>query len=172
LNNSPVLTIARVVALVSTGLYAGILLGDRAGATYIRPELSPPTFVLFQQILHLHFVRLIPPLILAAILGSLIWLFSIRSRWSGAEFWLVATATAAVILCVVLTRAVNVPINEQLMTWSVAAPPGNLRELWVPWERVHTLRTIAAAGAFLLEALALGIRASAPATRDAVREAF
>jgi len=56
-----------------------------------------------------------------------------------------------------ITRAVNVPINNQLMTWSAAAPPANLRELWAPWERVHTIRTIVAVGAFVLEAVALGL---------------
>lgn len=162
----PALTIARVMAVVSTGLFAGILLGDRAGATYARPHLSPSSFVQFQQIVHVHFVRLMPPLILTAILAGLIWLFLIRARWKDAEFWLVAAATGAVLLCLVLTRAVNVPVNEKLMTWSIAAPPGNLRDLWAPWERVHTIRTIAAACAFLLEAVAVGLCASPKRPRN------
>jgi hypothetical protein len=52
---------------------------------------------------------------------------------------------------------VNVPINDQLMTWSMESPPANVRELWAPWERVHTIRTVLAIGAFILEAAALGI---------------
>lgn len=154
------LTVARVATVVSTGLFAGILLGDRAGATYARPRLTPSGFVQFQQIVHANFVRMMPVLILAAILAGLVWLLSIRRRWRGAEFWLVAAATAAVLLCAILTRAVNVPINEQLMTWSVSTPPPDLRERWAPWERVHTIRTIAAGGAFLLEAVALSRAAS------------
>jgi len=168
----PALTTVRVITVVSTGLFAGILLGDRAGATYARPQLSPSSFVQFQQIVHVHFVRLMPPLILAAILAGLIWLLLIRARWRDAEFWLVAAATGAVLLCLILTRAVNVPVNEQLMTWTIATPPSNLRELWAPWERVHTIRTIAAASAFLFEAVALGLCASASATaRGPLREA-
>jgi uncharacterized membrane protein len=165
--------IIRVITVVCTGLFAGILLGDRAGATYARPQLSPSSFVQFQQIVHLHFVRLMPPLIVASILAGLIWLLSIRARWRDAEFWLVAAATGAVVLCAVLTRAVNVPVNEQLMTWSIETPPGNVRELWAPWERVHTIRTIAAAGAFLSDAVALALCASTSAAAGAgpVREA-
>lgn len=75
-------------------------------------------------------------------------------------FWLVAVATAAILFIFLMTLAVNVPINEQLMTWSVESPPANVRELWAPWERVHTIRTVAAIGAFILEAAALSLRGS------------
>jgi hypothetical protein len=39
----------RFVTLLSTGLLAGILFGDRMGASLARPELSPSSFVTFQQ---------------------------------------------------------------------------------------------------------------------------
>jgi len=144
------LTLVPVLAVICTGLFAGILLGDRAGATYARPQLSPSAFVQFQQIQHVHFVRMMPPLILAALLAGLIWLLVIRPSGRGAEFWLVAAATGAVLFCFLLTRAVNVPLNKQLMTWSIAAPPDNVRDLWTRWERAHTVRTTAALGAFVL----------------------
>jgi uncharacterized membrane protein len=149
-----------VVAVICAGLLAGISLGDRAGATYARIELSDSSFVQFQQVVHVHFVKMMPPLVLSALLTSLIWLLMVRSQWRTAEFWLVAASTAAIAVGAVLTRTVNVPINEQLMTWSIAAPPANVRELWAPWERVHTIRTFGALGAFVLEAVALGLRAS------------
>jgi hypothetical protein len=28
------------------------------------------------------------------------------------------------------------------MKWSAEAPSNNMRELWNPWEKVHTVRTI------------------------------
>ncbi len=46
------------------------------------------------------------------------------------------------------------------MTWSVGAPPTNLREIWAPWERVHTLRTVLATGALVLQAVAVGLKAA------------
>jgi uncharacterized membrane protein len=55
----------------------------------------------------------------------------------------------------VLTRTINVPINDALMTWQAAAPPPNLRELWAPWEQVHTIRATLSVVAFILEMLAL-----------------
>lgn len=41
------------------------------------------------------------------------------------------------------------------MTWSVAAPPADMREIWLRWENVHTVRTILCLGAFALEVVAL-----------------
>lgn len=148
---------ARVVAVFCTGLFAGILLGDRMGASFARPKLDPSSFVQFQQVQHVYFARMMPVLIAAAILGGLTWLFSGRSTVTRAEFWLVAVATGAVVVIFALTLAVNVPINKQLMSWSVAAPPADVMRLWAPWERVHTVRTIIALVAFGLEVMAFGL---------------
>jgi uncharacterized membrane protein len=74
-----VLTIVRVVAVVCTGLLAGIFLGHRAGAYYALKEISVSSFVQFQQVVHVHFVRFMPPLVLTALLAALAWLLMVRS---------------------------------------------------------------------------------------------
>jgi uncharacterized membrane protein len=154
------LTVARVVAVVGAGLLAGLLLGDRAGAYYARLELSDSSFVQFQQVVHVHFARFMPPLVLTSLLAALAWLLMVRSQWRAREFWLIAASTLGIVIYGAMTRAVNLPLNDQLMTWSIAAPPGNVREIWAPWERVHTIRTSVAVVVFLLEAVALGLAAS------------
>lgn len=83
------------------------------------------------------------------------------SQWTSAQFWLVAAATCGNLLAFVLTIAVNVPINNKLMTWNVASTPANLKELWAPWDRIHAVRTIITVGVLILEAAALRVRASA-----------
>ncbi len=151
------LTIVQVLAVVSAGLLAGIFLGDRVGFAYARPTLSPSSFVQCQQIIHRHFVKMMPPLSVTAVLAGAAWLWLVRTDWRDAEFWLIAVSTCGFVFNLIMTRAMNVPINQQLMTWSVADPPANLREMWAPWERVHTVRTVVAVGAFVLEAVALGL---------------
>lgn len=146
---------SRFVAILSTGLIAGVLLGDRAGASYARPALSDSSFVTFQQVLHTHFVPMMPILMGVAILSSLAWLVSIRSRPRGGEFALVALASLAFIFVFALTRAINVPINVELMTWDASSPPPNVRSVWARWEGAHTVRTIVAVG-FALGVLATG----------------
>jgi hypothetical protein len=154
-----VLAMVRMVAILSSGLFAGILFGDRMGATFARPSLSPSSFLQFQRIQHVHFARMMPPLTLAAIASALGWLIMVRAQWNSSQFSLVAMATGAMVLAAVLTFRVNIPINNQLMTWSVAAPPENMREIWNRWEKIHTIRTILWLSAFALEVIALGVLA-------------
>jgi uncharacterized membrane protein len=153
-------TLVRVVALVAVGLLAGIFLGYRAGVQYALPELSASSFVQLQKIIHVHYIRFMPPLVLTALLSSVLWLVMIRSQWRTVDFWFVAIAASGILVIAAATRAVNVPLNNQLMTWNVAAPPANLREIWAPWDRVNTLRSILATGALVLEAVAMSLRAA------------
>ena len=157
------LAIVGVIAILSSGMMAGILVGDRMGATFARPSLSASSFVQFQQIIHVHYVRMMPVLGLTAIAAALGWLLLMRGQWNSSRFWLVAFATGATVFAAALTRAVNIPINNQLMTWSVASPPDNVGEVWSRWEKAHTVRTILWLGAFAIEVVALGLFASANA---------
>jgi uncharacterized membrane protein len=154
------LTIVRVAAVVCAGLLAGIYFAYRAGDYYALQKLSASNFVQFQQVLHMHFGRFMPPLVLTALLAALAWLVLERSQWRSAEFWLIAASVLGIVLIAAMTRAVNVPLNNQLMTWDIAAPPSNLREIWAPWDRVNTIRTFLAAVVLILEALALSIKSS------------
>lgn len=154
------LMILRVMAVVSAGLLAGIFLGHRAGVQFALPELSASSFVQLQQIIHVHYVRFMPPLVLTALLSSILWLVMIRSQWRSAEFWLVAISACGILVVAAATRAVSVPLNNQLMTWTVTSPPPNLREIWAPWDRVNSLRSVLATGILILEAVALSLKAT------------
>ena len=154
------LTIVRVVAVVGTGLLAGIYLGYRIGTYYALQKFTASSFVQFQQVLHTHFVKFLPPILLGAVAATIGWLFMVRSQ-RGTEFWLIASSACGLLLTGAITRAVNVPLNNRLMTWNTADPPTNLREIWAPWDRVNTIRTIVSVGVLVLEASALSVRASA-----------
>ena len=154
------LTVLRVVAVVTAGLLAGIFLGYRAGVHYALGKLSTSSFVQLQQVIHVRYVRFMPLLVLAALLSSVLWMVMVRSHWRTAEFWLVAMSAFGILVIAAATRAVNVPLNDQLMTWSVASPPTNLSEIWAPWERVNTLRSVLATTALALEAVALSLTAA------------
>ena len=153
-----VVTIIGVIAVIAGGLLAGIYLGDRAGATFARAELSPSSFIQFQHIQHIHFAKFMPFLALGGLVATLLWAFMLSSHWRSVDFWLVSLSVGALLCGVVLTRVVNLPLNDLMMTWSVTAPPADVRELWAPWERVHTIRTTLSVVAFALQAVALGLQ--------------
>ncbi len=149
------LVVVRVIALVCTGLVAGIFLGHRAGVSRAGPRLTPSSFIQLQQIIHVVFARMMPPLVLGAVAATLTWTFLVRAQGPEVGIWLLALASLALVVAAVLTRAINIPINNQLLTWSTEAPPSHLREVWAGWERVHSIRTVLAVAAFGLEATAL-----------------
>jgi uncharacterized membrane protein len=132
----------RFLQLLTAGLYTGLLFADRIGVTPIRPQLPASSFVLFQQQLHIRFVILMPILLFTSILTGLISLVLLRRDLRTKTFLFTAVATICTLIVIVLTRSVNVPINEALMTWQASAPPPNVMELWAPWEKIHTIRTI------------------------------
>ncbi|MGB9180720.1 MAG: DUF1772 domain-containing protein, partial [Pyrinomonadaceae bacterium] len=125
-----------------------------------RAALSASSFVQYQQIVHMYYVRMVPALIIAGVLAALVWLLMVKSQWRCAEFWLVAASIGGILFIAVITQTVNAPLNNQLMTWSIAAPPANLREIWSPWERVHAIRAMVALGVLILEAVALVLKSS------------
>ncbi len=149
------LPIVRFVALVATGLLAGIFLGDRMGLGFARPALPASSFVQLQQIQHVHFVRMMPVLQIAALLSTLTWLFLIRSDVRSSQFAVVALAAICLLIVFGLTMAINVPINNTLMTWNASAPPGDAMEIWKRWEQVNTIRAIISPIGFALQVLGL-----------------
>ena len=154
-----VLAMLRVITVVCTGMLAGIFQGYLMIAS-ASDALSPSSFVQHQQIVHMSYVRIAPPLILVALVTGLTWLLLVRSRWRSAEFWLIAACTVGIVSIAVVSQAVNAPINDQLMTWSISAPPANLRELWTPWADAHILRTAVANVVFVLAVVAMSLGTS------------
>jgi len=149
------ISVIRFVALLSTGLLAGIFLGDRVGLGFARPALPVSSFVRLQQIQHVHFVRMMPVLQIAAILSTGAWLLLIRSRIGSSQFVVLALAAVGVLGVFALTLAINIPINNTLMTWNASAPPANAMETWKRWEQVNTVRAIVSPIVFALETLGL-----------------
>jgi uncharacterized membrane protein len=143
-----------LVAIVCTGLAAGVFLGHQTGVSRAAPQLDPSSFVQLQQIIHTHFVPMMPLLLFGAAGTSTVWAISLRARRDTPARWLVSAAAVAMVVVLVLTLWVNVPINRELMTWSVQSPPADLAAAWQPWQDAHVIRTPLALVAFVLLALA------------------
>jgi uncharacterized membrane protein len=144
-----------VISIVCAGLSSGVFLGHKMGISVARHRLTPQDFVHLGQSSHRYFSRVMPILTISGVLASVLWSVLLRSSSQTVQFWFVLGASIEMVAAVVLTRAVNIPINKQLMSWSTEAPPANLREVWEPWEKAHTVRTILVLSAFILQVVAL-----------------
>jgi uncharacterized membrane protein len=158
------LVTVRFLAVFSSGFVAGILFGDRMGVSFARPKLPASSFVTFQQIQNLRFARMMPFPMGISVLASVAWVVLDLSRAKTTGFLFLALGTAAAVSVVVLTRAVNIPINDRLGGWDPAAPQPDLAQIWARWEKAHTVRTVMAVLAFALELLAFGMSGNGVAT--------
>ena len=147
--------IASVVAVLCSGLMAGLLFGDWLGPSFARAAMSASSFIQFQQIVHTNYLRTLPALSTVALAAPILWLIILRSRRETAEFKILLGATVAIAIGYTITFVFNVPVNNQLETWDFAAPPANAREIWSQWEKAHVVRTIFWVVGFFLETVAL-----------------
>jgi len=83
------------------------------------------------------------PLNTVAILGVIFTIASTflarRDRFS---FYLLIGASICVAAAALITAFGNVPIINQIMTWSSNSPPSNWMEVGERWSRLQTVRTI------------------------------
>lgn len=154
------LTITRVVAVLCSGMMAGLLFGDWLGPSFARAAMNAPSFIQFQQIVHINYLRTLPALSTVAIVAPLVWLIMLRARRNSAEFKVLLGATIAIAVGYTITFVFNVPVNNQLETWNITDPPANAREIWSQWEKAHVVRTIFWVFGFFLETVALAISVS------------
>jgi uncharacterized membrane protein len=149
-----------MAAVLCSGLMAGLLFGDWLGPSFARSAMSPGSFIQFQQIVHDNYLRTLPALSTVALGAAVLWFVMLRKSRQTAEFKIVLGAVLCIAIGYTITLVFNVPINDQLETWSFAAPPSNAREIWSQWEKAHIVRTIFWVAGFFLETVALATVAS------------
>ncbi len=99
-----------------------------------------------------------PVLLVGSFLAGIISLVLLRRNYKSRDVIFTTIATVCTVCVVILTRLINVPINETLMTWQVSNPPENVMQLWAPWEGSHTIRTVIAVIGFASLAYAAATR--------------
>jgi uncharacterized membrane protein len=166
-------SVVQVIALLCSGLMAGLLFGDWLGTSFARARMSDSSFIELQQIVHVNYLRTLPALSFAAVIAPVVWLIMWRSRRGHVEFGLLLAAAVALVVGQAITFLINVPINDQLEGWSAANPPSDARQIWSRWETAHIVRTIFWVGGFLLEIIALvvGLRTNAARASTAAGDA-
>ena len=95
------------------------------------------------------------PLPAVVVLGVLFTIATaILGRSERPNFYLLIAASICIVAVALITRFGNIPINNQILTWSINSPPANWAELAQKWWQLQTLRTALAIGAlaFLISA--------------------
>jgi uncharacterized membrane protein len=104
------------------------------------------------------------PLALLSALASLLLLW--RAGGPMAAFWWVLAGFLLMAAALVITLAVEVPIDNQIQDWTAATLPGDWRSIQSRWEVFHTIRTLLSIGAVVAVTIA-GVVAVRPEHRPA-----
>jgi uncharacterized membrane protein len=147
-----------VAATLTAGLAAGLLY---AFAVAVMPGLAQVDDAAFVSVMQSINRSIVNPWFLLTFLGApALAIGAVIARFvaGGGPWWPLLTATALALLSVLITAAMNIPLNNALDA-AGSVDPGVIREAfesrWVSWNMARTVVSTAAFG-FLVLALALG----------------
>ena len=161
---------AQVVTIVLFALVMGVFWGTWFSLSRTMDQLSGETFVTVghQMIQNLGVpMAVLLPLALVSALVTLVLLR--RDRHTGA-FWWLAAGFALMVAALVVTLAVEVPIDNQIQDWTAATLPGDWRSIQSRWELWHTIRTFFSIGAVIAATISAVVTPRPDRSRDAAIE--
>lgn len=142
------LEILQFVAIVLTALSMAVHFGTWLTEAPLRETRSGELFTEVQQGRDRVAARIMPILGNAAILSVGVCVVLMRAVPDA--FALSLIALLLIVGDMAVTVIGNVPINKEVQSWNVAAPPAEWAELRDRWERLHTIRTLLVVSGFAL----------------------
>jgi len=139
---------AQATTIVLFALVMGVFWGTWFSLSRTMDQLSPETFVAVghEMIQNLGMpMAVLLPLALLSGLVTLVLLWPHRT----AAFWWLAAGFVLMVAALVITLAVEVPIDNRIEAWTAATLPGDWRSIQSRWELFHTLRTFASIAALV-----------------------
>ena len=132
---------AQATTIVLFALVMGVFWGTWFSLSRTMNQLSAETFIAVgHQMIH----NLGTPMAILLPLALLSALITLALLWQGrrvAAFWWLLAGFLLLVAALVITLAVEVPIDNQIKTWTAATLPGDWRSTQARWELFHTIRT-------------------------------
>jgi uncharacterized membrane protein len=133
--------VAQVVTIVLFALVMGVFWGTWCSLSRTMDQLSAETFVAVgHQMIH-NLGTPMAILLPLALLSALITLALARQDGHRAAFWWLAAGFVLMVAVLVVTLAVEVPIDNRIQAWTAATLPADWRSIQSRWELWHTIRT-------------------------------
>ena len=128
-------------------LVAGVMWGTWISLARTMTDYDADTFLADGQHMIDNLATVMAVLMIAAVvvgLAAIALLFRAGSTTAG---WLAAVALLLTIGVLVITLAVEVPIDNQIKTWTTATLPADWQDIRARWSVFHTVRTFLSLGA-------------------------
>jgi uncharacterized membrane protein len=139
----------QLISIVLSSLVAGMFYGPWAALSRSFSTLNPDVFLPIVNRMNQNMAPLMTPLMPASLLSMVPVLFMSYSRQS-TTFYLTATAFALFIVALLVTILVEVPIVEQIVTWTPSTLPANWQHLRDRWGTFHIIRIVAGISGLIL----------------------
>ena len=139
-------SVIRFINIVLAAILAGVSFGIWIGFNPM--GLNASTYIEQQQNM-LHSLRIL--MVLLVFLATIITIVSAYIQISN-RATVIALLTAAIlfIICILITRFGNKPIDDTILSWTSYSIPDNWTELRNKWWILHKYRTIAELGALFI----------------------
>ena len=132
---------AQATTLVLFALVMGVFWGTWFSLSRTMSRLSADTFVAVGHEMIENLGGPMAVLLPLALLSALITLVLLRPGGRTAPFWWLLAGFLLLVAALVITLAVEVPIDNKIEAWTVATLPGDWRSIQSRWELWHTIRT-------------------------------
>jgi Domain of unknown function (DUF1772) len=140
---------ARFVSLVLVMLVTGVFWGSWLGLSRSMQTFTPDTYLAIGHAMIANLGPVMPALVILAVLSQLVLLFELRSSGLRA---ILPTLIAFVLflIAVAITLLVEVPIDNQIRTWTPTSLPADWMSIRDRWEAFHVVRTFSALGGLIV----------------------
>ena len=138
---------AQATTIVLFALVMGVFWGTWFALSRTMNRLSAETFLAVGHQMIRNLGGPMAILLPLALLSALVTLALLWPHRHAAAFWWLAAGFLLMVAALVITLAVEVPIDNQIQDWTLATLPGDWRSIQSRWELWHTIRSFLAIAA-------------------------
>jgi uncharacterized membrane protein len=150
---------AQATTVMLFALVMGVFWGTWFSLSRTMNQLSAETFVAVGHQMIRNLGTPMAILLPLALLSALITLGLLWRRARGAALWWLLAGFLLLVAALVVTLAVEVPIDNQIKTWTAATLPGDWRSTQSRWELFHTIRTFLSIAAVVAVTISAAVTA-------------
>jgi hypothetical protein len=157
--------------IMLTVLVAGVMWGTWLSLGRTMTRYDAATFLADGKHMIANLAAVMAVLMISAVVVGLLTVWLLFRHGSGLAGWMALTGVLLMIAVVTVTLLVEVPIDNDIRTWTPTTLPPDWREIRARWATFHTLRTfLSLAAVAAAVGAALATRPATPAAVAAVGE--
>jgi hypothetical protein len=150
------LKLTQFVSIMLYVLVAGVMWGTWLSLARTMTQYDAATFLADGKHMIANLASIMEVLMISALIVGLIVVVLLLAARSNVAGWLALAGLLLMIAVLVITLAVEVPIDELIVTWTEETLPPDWQEIRARWAAFHTLRTFLSLGA-VAAAVAAGL---------------